>query len=372
MPDPAAARATTRLFRPADRSKARQTLGLPLDKFIVLVTATNLKDLRKGVDWVATLIAKFARPDVVFAAVGHGSADAFGRRDDVIPLGYRVDPADVALLYNAVDVILAPSREETLGQIFLEAAASGTPSVAFANTGVRDAVIEGTTGHLALHETIEDLWGGLQRIASDQQHRKNLAYWARLHAESEWSLEASYRTLFQTLRRLGLVDRLGLPRKISLGQLSAPAPTAVQTPFATLESWYANFGIGHLEGPFPELAINRRFRWAYGPEAQLEFIVRASTRYLVNFRWQNRLFSEQRITILCDGRTVAAVTLPCAQGDHIEHFAIELDLRQGRHQLTLQFAEALREDVPNGRNLALRLEGIAILPCNSVIAELGK
>lgn len=212
---------TTNFFYPRDKVAARARLGLPQDKFIVLFTTSDLGDFRKGTDRLHALVQGFDHPDFMFVAVGHGAIDGAHAATKITTLPYRKDPEDVAELDAAVDVILGASRAETFGQIYTEAATCGTPSVAFANSGVREAIVEGVTGNLADVETVDALRDILLRLFSDSHYRDSMSRWGRLHAENEWSLEASYHSLFQVWRRHGIVDRFGLAHKISFSQPNA-------------------------------------------------------------------------------------------------------------------------------------------------------
>ena len=53
------------------------------------------------------------------------------------------------LLYNAVDVIVVPSRYENLPNVAIEAMSCGTPVVAFAQGGCVDIIDHKQTGYLA-------------------------------------------------------------------------------------------------------------------------------------------------------------------------------------------------------------------------------
>ena len=64
-------------------------------------------------------------------------------------LGYLRDPEDLAAAYGAADVFVAPSLEESFGQVFVEAAACGTPAVGYPVMGVKNALRDGITGRLA-------------------------------------------------------------------------------------------------------------------------------------------------------------------------------------------------------------------------------
>ena len=63
----------------------------------------------------------------------------------------------VPSLYATADLFLSGARDETFGMTFLEAAACGTPSVAFDSQSIPEVVIDGVTGLLAPPGDVEAL-----------------------------------------------------------------------------------------------------------------------------------------------------------------------------------------------------------------------
>lgn len=108
---------------------------------------------------------------------------------------------DLARMLRAARIVLVPSHSETFGLIALEAAASGTPVVASAAGGLREAVAHGETGQLMDSRRPEDWGAAMTRLLSDPE----LLYWqgqvALIHARRfDWGwaarrLEAIYAEL---------------------------------------------------------------------------------------------------------------------------------------------------------------------------------
>ncbi len=142
------------VFRPTERSIARQQLGLPIDAFIVLfvgVRAQNnsYKDFTT-VRRAANLIAsRSLEKNVVFVSLG-GNADRI-----VIEEGlqthyykYRSLPQDVARFYQAADIFLHAANTDTSPATVIESLACGTPVVATAVGGIPEQIDDGVTGFL--------------------------------------------------------------------------------------------------------------------------------------------------------------------------------------------------------------------------------
>lgn len=91
------------------------------------------------------------KPDVRFLMAGAGSLkasieqriDALGLRDQIILPGPAID---VGLIYAALDIFLATSRIEGLGNTLVEAQAAGRPVVTTDVGGTPEAVFQGVTG----------------------------------------------------------------------------------------------------------------------------------------------------------------------------------------------------------------------------------
>jgi glycosyltransferase involved in cell wall biosynthesis len=214
------------IFKPYDKSTCRDLLGLPQDRFLVLFSASALSEVRKGLPRFLAAIEGSDIPDVTAVCIGHLDADVSTERLDVRSLGYVSNPNDLAMLYSAADVFVGPSLVETFGQVFLEAAACGTPSVGYATAGgVAEAIADGVSGRLAADQEAEHLRDAIQRLHDEPDTRRDMGVWSRLWVANEHSYAAAYHRLFAELTRIGLVRELGLPPKIAfVSDSSAPLP----------------------------------------------------------------------------------------------------------------------------------------------------
>ena len=97
-----------------------------------------------------------------------------GRSAQVDLLGFISEDEKVRLLQEA-HVVATASRKEGWGLTVVEAAACGTPSVAFDVPGLRDAIRDGETGILVPADDTAALAGALRRVLEDAVLRERLA-----------------------------------------------------------------------------------------------------------------------------------------------------------------------------------------------------
>jgi hypothetical protein len=137
---------------------------------------------------------------------------------EIRSLGYIPDAQTMAMVYSAADVYVGPSRVETFGQVYVEAAACGTPSVGYADAGgVAQAIGDGIGGLLAKAHRPEELAARIRELYDNPGLRRDLGFWGRLRAVNEFSLNASYRKLFAELDGIGLMERLGMAPRVRFG-----------------------------------------------------------------------------------------------------------------------------------------------------------
>ncbi|ATJ83135.1 glycosyltransferase family 4 protein [Halomonas beimenensis] len=171
-----------------DRDDLRATLGLsPQDRVIGFVGRIIR---RKGVD---ELVAAFTRlksrhPGVKLLIVGplenEQPISAWTRQrinldDDILHLGYV---QGVEHYYPLMDLFVLPAYWEGFGNVLLEAAAMGVPTVACDATGCRDAVSDGVSGTLVPVQDVEALEQAMCRYLEDDAlragHARNAPLWA--------------------------------------------------------------------------------------------------------------------------------------------------------------------------------------------------
>jgi len=197
-----------RIYRPMGRGEARRLLDLPTDERPILVfgAMAATSDQRKGYGALQEALKLFARCPigrnalaVVFGGEQHAAQDIGGLH--VLHVGRIDEESRLAQLYAAADVLVAPSLEDNLPNVILEALGCATPVVAFAAGGIPDAVEHQRNGYLAPVGAADDLARGIE-WALDPARKQGLAAAARETAERRFDIRncaRQYRDLFADL-----------------------------------------------------------------------------------------------------------------------------------------------------------------------------
>jgi len=119
--------------------------------------------------------------------------ESMGLARHVVFLGYV---RDIASLYAAFDAVVAPSDEEGLGRVPLEAMAAARPVIAMRAGGPTETVLHGETGILVPPQDPPALASAIVRLARDPALCQRLGEAGRRRAEEHFSL-ASYVRAFE-------------------------------------------------------------------------------------------------------------------------------------------------------------------------------
>ncbi len=186
----------THRFKPdsEDRNKLRDELGVSDDQILLLYLGRLNRD--KGVLDLADAFKKLAEKNhsLVLALVGPDEEDLFlqihsrceNLLDRVIRHGFTNTPERYM---RASDLFCLPSYREGFGSSVIEAAASGTPTVASKIYGLTDAVIDEQTGWLHGPGDVEDLVLKISYAISDINRLRVVGNQARDHVVNKFSQE---------------------------------------------------------------------------------------------------------------------------------------------------------------------------------------
>ncbi len=172
---------------PKAKNSVRDELNIALDQTVILFLGRLNHD--KGILDLAAAFTDIAskRTDVLLVLVGAEEDITFTQVQDLCGehrerlrrVSFTASPE---LYMNATDIFCLPSYREGFGQVIIEAAACGVPTVASRIYGITDAVEEGKTGLLFTAGDIAGLKQSLLTLIDDPLLRQNMGEAARLRA----------------------------------------------------------------------------------------------------------------------------------------------------------------------------------------------
>lgn len=160
------------IYRPIDQDNARQSLGLPINKKLILFGALNVTDKRKGIDYLIEALRINANQDIELIVFGQVKTDI----KNLFPvpihsMGYLSDESKIVKLYNAVDMFVTSSLEENLPNTIMESMACGTPCVGFATGGIPEMIDHKINGYVSNYMDAKDLAEGIQWVLGNKDHQ---------------------------------------------------------------------------------------------------------------------------------------------------------------------------------------------------------
>ena len=159
------------------RQGARESLGLPQDKRMVLFNALDVTNSRKGMQLLLPALQLLKEPDVLLVAVG-GGGGSLPAGSGIHDAGYITSAETLAKYYSAADLVVLPSLSENLPNTISESLLCGTPVAAF-NVGGIPEQVGPEDGVLIQGRTVEDLAAGLGEALSGTWSRVAIAERAR-------------------------------------------------------------------------------------------------------------------------------------------------------------------------------------------------
>jgi glycosyltransferase involved in cell wall biosynthesis len=157
-------------FQPIDKKTARRLLGLPEKGQLLLMGATSKGDRRKGFDLLDDALHQYASfpgaEPLGLVTLGTHNSTAVSQTKGLTTwnIGFLQDEVSLCALYNAVDLVALPSREENLSNMLSEALCCGIPCLAFAIGGNGDLIQHQANGYLAKPGDTADMAAGLRWI----------------------------------------------------------------------------------------------------------------------------------------------------------------------------------------------------------------
>lgn len=138
------------IYKPENKLRARKNLGLNSDRFVVLFVAQNIKDPRKGFQYLERALQKLPTEvsgKITLLLMGRDSPENL--TIETKSTGSLSDTHQIREVYAATDVLVTPSLEDNLPNTIMEAMACGKPVIAFRTGGIPEMIQHLQTGWLA-------------------------------------------------------------------------------------------------------------------------------------------------------------------------------------------------------------------------------
>ena len=158
------------LFSPQNKAEARQKLGLPTDKKLILFVAAKVSVIWKGFSYFQAaleILNAQILDDQAVELIILGESDEETNQN--LPFKYHAlgrvnDVNKIVLIYSAADVFVTSSIQENLPNTIMEAMACGTPAVGFEVGGIPEMIENRKSGFLAKYKSAESLAEGIRWV----------------------------------------------------------------------------------------------------------------------------------------------------------------------------------------------------------------
>jgi len=274
-----------------NKQSARKFFDIGEERFVIAFSASSISDIRKGGKDLFDALREIDDDNVTLLVIGNIDSDINFSGLNVVRTGYLTDPIFVAVAMKASNIYIGLSKEETFGQVYIESAMAGTPAIGLNRSGIVSAISNGVTGKLITPE-INSVVSVLRSAIRGDGLFEHINSWAPVFARNEFSLEASYHSIFCALIDLGIVDKFQLPLKIALNAV----------PKMDNNRYLVNFpsGFSNEEGPyFP--SYSKKFRWLHGDSSEVVFNSTIEGIVEFEFAFINPLFDSIRLALFING-----------------------------------------------------------------------
>jgi len=184
----------TDYWKPIPKQIAKEMLGFQEDRPLMLFGAIGgTSDPRKGFDILKEVLTKIPadhknKPALLIIGERCNELNSINGLD-IYALGHFYDDVSLKLIYNAVDLVMIPSRQDNLPNFGVEALACGVPVVAFNTGGLSDIIKHRENGWLAEAFDITSFAEGINWILEDEDRKKLLSSNARNYAVTNYSFD---------------------------------------------------------------------------------------------------------------------------------------------------------------------------------------
>ena len=189
----------THIYKKGNKEEARQRLGLPLDKKLILFASQRVTNENKGMSYLVEACKSLGGQYEVMILGGHAEEVVEQLPMKAYPLGYVNEEQRIVDVYNAADVFVLPSLSENLPNTIMEAMACGVPCVAFKVGGIPEEIDHLKNGYVAAYRDAEDLAKGIAWVLeeADYESLSQQAVHKVMQCYSQQSVAVRYLEVYQ-------------------------------------------------------------------------------------------------------------------------------------------------------------------------------
>ena len=190
----------THIYKRGNKQEARQRLGLPLDKKLILFASQRVTNENKGMGYLVEACRQLADiPQLGVVILGGHAEEVVSQLPiESFPLGYVNDEQRIVDVYRAADVFVLPSLSENLPNTIMEAMACGVPCVGFRVGGIPEEIDHKKNGYVAEYASALDLAKGIRWILSEADYERlsEQAVHKVVHSYSQRSVASQYMEVY--------------------------------------------------------------------------------------------------------------------------------------------------------------------------------
>ena len=194
-----------KVFTPTPKAYARKLLDLPVNKKILLFSASgSIKNPQKGGEYIIEAYNRLkSNDDYLFINLG---TDKPGHKKNWLDVPYINDEKKLALYYSAADLFIYPSQAEAFGLVITESMACHTPVIAFRNSAIPELLSHMRTGYLAENKNVEDFIQGIKTFINNDSMRKNAGVRGREIVLEKFTLDRMINQYIELYQEVTIYD----------------------------------------------------------------------------------------------------------------------------------------------------------------------
>lgn len=166
------------LFKPRSKQHARETVGLPADKRLIMFSSHTFTDERKGYHYFREALKQLAvrypewKDSIGVVLIGNGITSSLCQElpFEAYPLNYIADEKRLVEVYNAVDLYAIPSLQDNLPNTVMEAMACGVPCIGFNVGGIPEMIDHLHNGYVAEYKNVADFAEGIHWLLTEGEY----------------------------------------------------------------------------------------------------------------------------------------------------------------------------------------------------------